>query len=67
MGDILDSIGIILALVLGLVLAIFLGWLTGSFIVGIITFIFGSGFLYSKWLEGLMPYNVNEIKNNTKK
>lgn len=62
----METIGIVLALGLGLLFAIFAGWLTSSVIVGIIAFIFGAGYLYGEWVKAGVPYDINEIKRKMK-
>ena len=58
----METLGAILALVLGLLFAIFAGWLTGSVIVGIIAFIIGAGYLFGEWVKAGVPYDIHDIK-----
>ena len=64
--DLMETIGIVLALGLGLLFAIFAGWLTGSVVVGIIAFVIGSGYLFGEWIKAGVPYDINEIKRKMK-
>lgn len=62
----METIGMIIAIGLGLVLGIGAGVMTGSVIIGIVVFLIGAGYLYGKWVEAGVPYDINEIKRKMK-
>lgn len=63
----INDVGAVIALVIGAALGIFLGIVFKSILLGIIVTIFGSGYLFGKWVEGGVPYDIHEIRNNTRK
>ena len=59
----MDTIGIILAGIGALIIAGLTVFLTKSIIFGIIVFVIGFGYLFYKWIEAGVPYDIHDIRN----
>lgn len=63
----INEVGAILALILGVGLGILTGIFMESVILGIIGGIVAFGYLFSKWAEAGVPYDIHDIRNELKK
>lgn len=62
-----NTVGAILSLIFGTAIGIFAGFVMDSIIVGIIVSIIAFGYLFGKWAEAGVPYDIHDIRNEMKK